>query len=104
MNTKLIAAGAISGLVIAGTVSAQSIADATGLTQEQVIEIALIEVPGEVTEIELERDRGQQVYEVEILAEDGREMDVEVSAQTGEVLKIRAAGKDCDDKEDPDEA
>jgi len=53
MNTKMIAGGALTGLVlaggIAGMVSAQSVADATGLTEAQVIEIALMEVPGEVT-------------------------------------------------------
>ena len=52
MNTKLIAGGALSGLVLAGGLagmaSGQSVADATGLTDEQVIEIALMEVPGEV--------------------------------------------------------
>ena len=62
MNTKLFAGSALSGLVLAtgigGLVSAQSVADATGLTEEQVIAIALTEVPGDVQEVELESHRG----------------------------------------------
>ncbi|SHL63547.1 Peptidase propeptide and YPEB domain-containing protein [Roseovarius litoreus] len=102
MNTKLIAGGALTGLVLAGgfagMLSAQSAADATGLTKEQIIEIALAEVPGEVTEVELERYLGQQIYEIEILGEDGVEMEIEIAAETGEVLKVEA--EDDDDQED----
>ena len=58
MNTKLIALGALSGLTLAGgdagMVSAQSVADTTPLTEEQVIEIALAEVEGDVSDIDLE--------------------------------------------------
>ncbi|MCF2869682.1 PepSY domain-containing protein [Octadecabacter sp. G9-8] len=109
MNTKLIAGGTLTGLVLAGgfagLVSAQSVANATGLTEEQVIEIALMEVPGEVTEVELERRRGEQVYEVELLSQDGVEMEVRIAAETGEILKVQAEGEDCDsDHDDDDEA
>jgi uncharacterized membrane protein YkoI len=108
MNTKLIAGGALTGLILAsgitGMVSAQSAALSTGLTEAQVIEIALLEVPGEVTEVELEQKRGQQVYEVEILAADGTEMEVKVAADTGDVLRVKEEGQDCDkDHEDDDE-
>ena len=68
-------------------VSAQTAADAIGLTQEQVIEIALLEVPGEVTEVEQERHRGEQIFEIEILGADGVEMEVLIAAETGEILK-----------------
>lgn len=109
MNTKFIAGGALAGLVlaggIAGMVSAQSAANATGLTEEQVIEIALMEVPGEVTDVEQERHRGQQIFEVEILSDDGTEMEVEIAADTGEVLKVKADGEGCDkDNDDDDQA
>lgn len=107
MNTKLIAGSALASLVvaggIAGMVSAQAAADATGLTEAQVIEIALTEIPGEVTEVELERHRGQQVYEVEVFAADGTEMEVEIAADTGEVLKIEADGEDCREGHDEDD-
>ncbi len=107
MNKTFIAGGALTGLVLAGgivgMVSAQSAADATGLTQEQVIEIALMEVPGEVMEVEREREDGQHVYEVEILAADGSEMEVEIAADTGEILNVSADGEDCDKDDDEDE-
>ncbi|WP_375279821.1 PepSY domain-containing protein [Pseudooctadecabacter sp.] len=107
MNMKLIAGGALTGLVlaggIAGMVSAQSAADATGLTEDQIIEIALMEVAGEVTEVELENRRGTQFYEVEILAEDGSEMEVKIAADTGEVLKVEAEDRDCDKDDDDDD-
>ena len=107
MNTKMIAGSALTGLVlaggIAGMVSAQSAADSTGLTEEQVIEIALMEVPGEVTEVELEQRRGAQVYEVEIMAEDGTETEVKIEADTGEILKVKAESGDCDGDDDDDD-
>ncbi len=106
MNTKLITGGALTGLVLAGglagMVSAQSAASATGLSEEQIIEIALAEVPGEVVEIELEREDGMQVYEVEILTADGTEMEVEIAAGTGDVLEVEADGKGCDKDDDKD--
>ena len=104
MNMKLIAAGALSGLVLAGgvttLVSAQTVAEATNLTEEQVIEIALSEVDGDVTEVELEQHRRKAIYEVEIEAEDGSEFEVKIAADTGDVLKVEAEGHDCDDDDD----
>ena len=110
MNTKLIAAGALSGLVIAagtaGMVSAQSAASATTLPEEQIIAIALAEVPGEVTEVELERDDGVLAYEVELIAADGTEMEVMINAETGEIIEVEAEddrdGCDKDDEDDDD--
>jgi uncharacterized membrane protein YkoI len=108
MNKKLIAGGALTGLILAGSfagmVSAQSVADATGLTEEQVIEIALMEVPGEVQDVELETHRGTQIYEIEILSVDGEEIEVEIDAETGDVLKVQADGEGCDKDDDTDEA
>ncbi len=112
MNTKLITASALTGLIFTGamigSVSAQSAADATSLTEEQVIAIALAEVPGEVTEVDLERERGTQIFEVEVLAADGSEMEVEIDAETGDILKVKADGehraKDCDKDDDTEDA
>jgi uncharacterized membrane protein YkoI len=108
MNTKIIAGGALTGLVlaggIAGMVSAQTVADATGLTEEQIIEIALLEVPGDVTEVERERHRGMQVFEVEILGADGVEMEVMIAAETGDILKVEAEGEGCDKDHEDEEA
>lgn len=110
MNTKYIAGGAATGLAlavaIAGMVSAQTASDTTGLTEQQIIGIALVEVPGEVTDIEQERRRGQQVYEVEVLGTDGIEMELYIAADTGEILKVEMENTDCDkdDGDDEDDA
>ena len=107
MNTKMITAGALTGLVcaggIAGMVSAQTVANATALTEEQVIEIALSEVPGEVTEVDQETHRGASIFEVEILGTNGAEMEVMIAAATGEILKVGAEGEDCDKDDDDNE-
>lgn len=110
MDKKLIAGGALTGLILAGSiagmVSAQSVADATGLTEEQVIEIALMEVPGEVQDIELEDMDGMQIFEIEILSAAGEEFEVEINAETGDVLEVSAEDDGCDkdDDDDTDEA
>lgn len=107
MNKRLIATGALTGLIMVGgystMVSAQSAALATGLTEEQVIEIALLEVPGEVLEVELEQRRSAHTYEVEILAETGDEFYVMINAESGDVLKVSADDKDCDRDDDDDD-
>ena len=107
MDKKLIATGALTGLIMVGglgsMVSAQTAATATGLTEEQVIEIALLEVPGEVLEVELEQRRSTHTYEVEILAETGDEFYVKINAESGDVLKVAADDKDCDRDDEDDE-
>ncbi|WP_136439506.1 PepSY domain-containing protein [Pacificoceanicola onchidii] len=113
MNMDMIKIGALSGLIavggIATMVSAQSAAEQTGLTEEQIIEIALAEVPGSVTEVELEERRGTTYYEVEVTAEDGSEMELKIAADSGEILKVEADDEDCgkgrhhDDDDDEDE-
>ncbi len=107
MDNGMIKAGALAGLIAVGgvatAVSAQTVAEATGLTEEQVIAIALEEVPGEVQEVELEREDGIQVYEIEILTLAGAEMEVEINADTGEILEVDADDKDCDKDDDDGE-
>lgn len=105
MNTTFIKGGALAGLVLTGvavgSVSALSAAEATGLSEEQAIEIALLEVAGEVQEVELDDEDGMMVYEVEILGADGSEYEVEIAADTGEVLETEA--EDEDDQDDDDD-
>ncbi|MDJ0823127.1 MAG: PepSY domain-containing protein [Paracoccaceae bacterium] len=102
MGKKIVAGSALASLVLAGgiaaTVSAQTAATETGLTEEQVIAIALMEVPGEVLEIELEREDGMQVYEIEILSAEGVETEIEIAAATGDILEIE--DEDCDKTRD----
>lgn len=109
MNTKLITGSALAGLVmaggLAGLVSAQTVSTETGLTEDQIIAIALAEVDGEVQETELEERRGTSFWEVEIVAADGTEMEVEIDAATGDVLKVSADDDGCDkdDRDDDDD-
>ena len=102
MTPKPVLSGVLAGLfatgAIATTVSAQTAATANGLSIEQVIEIALDEVPGEVQELEMETEDGFKVWEVEILAADGSSIEVEIDAQTGDVLEI-----DTEDRNDEDD-
>lgn len=113
MNTKLLMGSALTGLVLAGGIagfaSAQTAAETTGLTEEQVIAIALEAVPGEVTEVERDDHRGAQIFEVEVMGADGVEKEIKIAAETGEVLKIETEDGDCDkekhkDKEGDDDA
>ncbi|MEL6599594.1 MAG: PepSY domain-containing protein [Pseudomonadota bacterium] len=103
MDSKTLTSGALIGLMLAGglaaAVSAQTAATETGLTEDEVIAIALAEVPGEVRDVELETEDGQQVYEVEIIGADGIEMEVEIAADTGDVLEVEA---ETDDEGDDD--
>ncbi len=98
MNRKMIAGGALTGMVLTGAlvgaVSAQTAADATGLSEAQAIEIALLEVAGDVQEVELERDDGMMVYEVEIVDAEGQEYEIEIAADTGEVIEVEAEDDD----------
>jgi uncharacterized membrane protein YkoI len=56
------------------------------ITDEQAEEIALETVPGDVTGVAIERKLGKQTIVVEVLAEDGSEVDVIIDMETGEVL------------------
>ncbi len=54
----------------------------------RIMEIALQAVPGEIVEIELDRDDGRLIYEVEVLTGGGRVRKVDIDARTGAVLEI----------------
>lgn len=73
----------------AGLLTADASAGAA-LTQEQVLEIALGEVPGatanDVTKLELDRDDGVQIYEVKI-SYNGMKYELEISAADGTILE-----------------
>jgi Peptidase propeptide and YPEB domain len=58
---------------------------AAKITVENAKKIALQRVPGKVTDVAIERKKGKNVYVVEIQT-DGREVDVFVDTQTGEVV------------------
>ncbi|MFN7610909.1 MAG: PepSY domain-containing protein [bacterium] len=49
--------------------------------------IALAAVPGEVLQVDLENEDGQDIYEIKILTQTGRVIEIEVEAATGSILK-----------------
>ena len=44
--------------------------------------------PGRLIEVELERDDGRWVYELELVAPDGRILEIEIDAATADILDI----------------
>lgn len=49
--------------------------------------------PGELLDLELEREQGRWIYEVKLLQPDGRIVKLEVDARSGDVLKERRADR-----------
>lgn len=59
-------------------------ADSNGvLPIERILDQARAAFAGTITEVELERENGRLVYEVEILTPDGREAEIEYDARSG---------------------
>ena len=57
------------------------------LPAERLIERALARWPGRVIELELERDDGRYVYEIELLDAQGNVRELEFDAASGRLLK-----------------
>ena len=58
------------------------------LPLHRLIDDALTRFPGRFLEAELERDDGRYVYEIEIISQDGRVLELEYDAVTGTLLDI----------------
>lgn len=54
----------------------------------EAVKELLIRHPGRLIEVEFEHDDGRDIYEVELVTEDGRLMDAEVDAKTGMILEV----------------
>ena len=59
------------------------------LSLQEILGRVAKEHPGQVIETELEREDGVYIYELEILTEQGRVMEIEVDAGSGEILKVK---------------
>ena len=88
------------GFTIANAQGQAALAKQAKITQDEAINAALEKVPGTVEEVELEDEKGTIVYEIELVSTDGTEHEVEVDAQTGEVLKVEADDDDENEEED----
>lgn len=80
-----IAPFALAGLVLVVSGLAHAEAD---IGFERATQLALARVPGHVESIERDRERGQEVYEVEIRNDQGVKFEVTLSAQDGKVLDV----------------
>lgn len=54
----------------------------------RILDLAQKRVPGEVLEVELEKDGGKFVYEVKMLTPDGRVREVTIDAHSGKLLTV----------------
>jgi uncharacterized membrane protein YkoI len=57
------------------------------LPLSKILQIAQRDYPGKMLEVELERDDGRYVYEIEILLADGRVIELTYDGKTGELLE-----------------
>ena len=101
----VIATGGLAGYAYAqsaqtDTPAAQATETAPQIDIVKAIEIAKAEVPGTVMEAELDDKHDKLVYEVEIETEDGKEMEVEIDAASGEVLEVEEDDNDRGDRGD----
>lgn len=58
------------------------------LPMAQLLERLHARIPGEVVEVELEREDGVWVYEFKVIDRQGRLLEVYVAAESGEILAI----------------
>lgn len=57
----------------------------------QILSLVERDFGGRVIEVELERDDGELHYELELLLPDGRVIELEFDARTGELVKLEGA-------------
>ncbi|WP_166804978.1 PepSY domain-containing protein [Nitrosococcus wardiae] len=57
------------------------------LTIEQIIEKVRADYPGEIIEVEREKEEGKMVWEVKVKDKDGKEWEIYYDASTGKKLK-----------------
>ncbi len=74
----------------------------TKLTKQESIDIALKEVQGSASDVELEDEDGVIIYSVEVTDDQGQKHEVAVDANTGKILKIEADDEESE-KEDGEE-
>jgi uncharacterized membrane protein YkoI len=94
MTSKFASSGyagaAVFALVMVGTVAAQSPGADEAITPEQAIECirtAVAATPGRVEGMEVDREKGQLLCEVEIVAENGSKAEVHVDVSANKVVR-----------------
>jgi uncharacterized membrane protein YkoI len=56
----------------------------------QILSVATTRTPGRVIEVELDRDDGRWIYEVELVTRSGRLIAMEIDGATGRILEIES--------------
>ncbi len=74
------------------------------VTMEQAIQTAKAKFPGRVVESELESEDGALVYEVKIVSASGKAQEIEIDAQSGEILGSEIEHEDEEDDDDAHES
>lgn len=62
------------------------------LSVDDIRQMIEAQYPGDITEIELEKDKNKSVYEVEVVSQ-GREYELKLDGQTGEILNLKERTK-----------
>ncbi|MFV3076543.1 PepSY domain-containing protein [Niveispirillum fermenti] len=63
------------------------------MSLRDIMEMAERGYPGRLLEVELEIKRGRFVYDIELLSPDGRLIELLYDARTGELLRVKGAGR-----------
>lgn len=100
----LLLSGGLAAITYIGQVNAADDVDAKAVANAQVplkgaVDIALQNVPGTPISVELERENGVLLWDVEILDNNQQFMEVEIDAISGEVLQQHI---DDDDAQEDD--
>lgn len=66
----------------------ESLRSGSVLPLEQALEIQARELPGEVLKVELEDEHGRAIYEIKVLAGDGRVRKIKLDAKSGLLTEI----------------
>jgi uncharacterized membrane protein YkoI len=54
---------------------------------EKILQQVWVQQPGRILEVELEREQERYIYEIELLDDQGVVWELEIDAQSGEILK-----------------
>ncbi len=89
MKKKLVVLGIVGTVVLGGAVGVGAFAKEAEVPSKKAEEIAMQEVKGaNVKEVELEHQNGELIYEVELEGTHDDDVEVDVNATTGKVVKV----------------
>lgn len=109
MKKKLIITGITAALLFGGAMGVGAMSNSTPDTKpnkvekselisaEKAIEIAINETGGTFKNIELDEEDGRLIYETEVEKEGFEDIDLDIDAKTGEIIKVDYDKYDDDD-------